>query len=370
VGDRAAVEDVVTADRRFWSGRRVLLTGHTGFKGAWLAHWLEVLGADVTGLALAPEDGPSLWRETAPHRSLRSIIGDVRDAAVVGAAVASRPQVAIHMAAQSLLPRGYRDPVGTFSTNVLGTVTFLDQLRRIDGLECVLVVTSDKVYEAGGRDGGRCDTDPLGGADPYSASKASQEHAVRAFAASFFRPRGVPVVTARAGNVVGGGDWAADRLVPDLWRAAQARAPLALRHPQATRPWQHVLDCLNGYLRYAEETAKRALDSGLGPEWPLHLNFGPSARATRTVAEIVSALAAHLDLDTGWVHAPGAYPPEEPELSVDASVARERLGWVPALDHDETMRWTGEWYRGFARGVPAHVLCERQIAAFTARASV
>ena len=367
MGDHGAVEGVVTADRGFWRGRRVLLTGHTGFKGAWLAQWLELLGAEVTGLALAPDTAPSLWAEIAPHRSIQSILGDVCDAEVVATAVNSRPQVAIHMAAQSLVRRSYVDPVGTFSTNVLGTVTLLDALRRADDLECILVVTSDKVYQHPSGQTGFRETDRLGGVDPYSASKASQEHAVRAFAISYFLPRGIPVITARAGNVVGGGDWSADRLVPDMWRAAQAGTPLTVRYPQAIRPWQHVLDCLHGYQLYVEATTRRAGGLVAEPDWPECLNFAPSSPMARTAADVVSAIAPFLELTSGWVLAPAPHPPEQPQLWIDASLARERLGWAPILDHDDTMGWTGEWYRDFARGVPAHLLCERQIAAFTAR---
>ena len=276
-------------ERAFWRDRRVLLTGHTGFKGAWLALWLERLGAQVFGLALPPTiPSPRGFPNWRPRRS-RSRIGDIRDAGVVARAVQeARPQIVIHMAAQALVRRSYRAPVETFATNVMGTAHLLDSLRGAEGLQAVLVVTTDKVYRNDGNGHPFAEDDPLGGADPYSASKAAAEIVVASMATSFFGGKGV--ATARAGNVIGGGDWSEDRLIPDIWRAVKAGKPLRLRNPEATRPWQHVLDPLAGYLRYAERLAS-------GADVPKALNFGPLPGDALTVAEIADAMLAAMHCD-------------------------------------------------------------------------
>ena len=236
-------------DGGFWQGRRVFLTGHTGFKGAWAALWLADLGAEVHGFALPPHTEPSLWEQVGTGLLAGETLADLADRDALTEAVRrARPQIVLHMAAQALVTRSYADPVGTFATNVLGTAHLLDALRAADGLEAVVVVTTDKVYANDGSGRVFVEDDPLGGGDPYSASKSAAELLTRSFAASFFDPAGVPVATARAGNVLGGGDWSADRLAPNIWRAARSGVPLLLRSPQATRPWQHVLEPLAGYL--------------------------------------------------------------------------------------------------------------------------
>ena len=240
-------------DPHFWQGRRVLLTGHTGFKGAWAALWLERLGAEVFGLARPPDTEPNLYTLLAPSQA--GILADLMDRAAVRDAVAeARPQIVIHMAAQALVRRSYADPVETFASNVMGTVNLLDALGQQKDLEAVLVVTSDKVYGQGQGSGPFVEGDALGGVDPYSASKACVEHVVASWAQGLWT-EGPRLATARAGNVIGGGDWAADRIIPDVWRAWTGGAPLSLRNPQATRPWQHVLDALSGYLLYVERLA-------------------------------------------------------------------------------------------------------------------
>jgi CDP-glucose 4,6-dehydratase len=237
----------------FWPGKRVLLTGHTGFKGAWMAVLLNRLGADVDGLALPPQGEAALWRCIAPRLEITEHLVDLRDAdAVDGVVTEARPDVIIHMAAQALVRQSYLDPLTTYSTNVMGTVNLLEALRRRKGLVAVLVVTSDKVYENSGGNNSFGEEDRLGGADPYSASKAACELIVKSYAESFFFGASVPIATARAGNVIGGGDWAADRLIPDIVRARIKGDVVRLRNPGARRPWQHVLDCLAGYLRFVE----------------------------------------------------------------------------------------------------------------------
>jgi CDP-glucose 4,6-dehydratase len=292
---RAALEGLDMIERAFWRGRRVLLTGHTGFKGAWLALWLEQLGAEVVGLALPPDTEPALYSLLAPIIGLRSRVGDIRDPVMLAQAVSeARPQIVIHLAAQALVRRSYRRPVETFGINVMGTALLLDSLRAVADLQAVLVITTDKVYRNSGRGEPFGEDDPLGGGDPYSASKAAAELATASMAASFFAGRGVAVATARAGNVIGGGDWSEDRLIPDIWRAVHSGAPLRLRNPQATRPWQHVLEPLAGYLRYAERLAS-------GANVPRALNFGPPLGDVATVAEVADAMLAALHAGQGWI---------------------------------------------------------------------
>lgn len=348
-------------DPAFWSGKRVLLTGHTGFKGSWCALWLKKLGADVTGFALAPEPGPSLYNLAGVGGVTRSIIGDLRDAAKVSEAViAAKPDVVIHMAAQALVRRSIADPVATFATNVQGTVNLLDALRKYLSAQTILVVTSDKVYaklsDKTAQARPHIESDPLGGTDAYSASKAACEIVTRAYALSYFEPAGIPLGTARGGNVIGGGDFAEDRLVPDVIRAVQAGAPITLRHPEATRPWQHVLDCVGGYLVYAEALAKR---QAVSPA----LNFGPD-RPGVTVARLAETILTALGKPTGWQHKPQAGSIERDTLEIDASRARKELGWRPRLTNDEVVRWTADWYRAFASNTNLRDITGAQIAAY------
>lgn len=349
-------------NRDFWGQQRVLLTGHTGFKGSWAALWLEQLGAEVHGLSLAPDHVPDLYSRLAPFAGATSTIADINDPEVVRAAVAAaRPTLALHMAAQPLVRRSYAEPALTFATNVTGTAHVLDALRGAPDLKAVLVVTTDKVYRNDGSGRRFVESDPLGGHDPYSASKAGTEMVAAAFADSYFSKAGVALATARGGNVVGGGDWSADRLVPDAWRALHAGVPLELRYPQATRPWQHVLDCLSGYLVYLEALATR-------PELPRALNFGPAADdAPVTVAAVADMVAAALGGPRGWVPAPGDHPAEAPALALDAGAAMAALGWHPRLDARAALQWSADWYRGYDAGEAPRALCLAQLAAWEAR---
>lgn len=334
----------------FWAGRRVLVTGHTGFKGAWLAMWLAELGAEVAGFSLTPHTVPNLFDASGPWP--RSYFGDIRDAKAVAAVVrACDPEFVFHLAAQALVRASYRDPVETIAVNVTGTAVLLNALRQAENLRGVIVATTDKVYR--NADDGRAfrEDDPLGGHDPYSASKAAAELVTAAMADSFLA---APVATARAGNVIGGGDWSEDRLIPDIWRAVKAQAPLALRHPEATRPWQHVLDPLCGYLLYAEHLA-----SGV----PRTLNFGPLGPPL-TVGEIADAMLAALGCDKRWRPSEGLQPREMKMLALDPSRAIAALGWHPQLDAHAALAWTAEWYRRFAAGADARTLCRDQIARY------
>ena len=346
----------------FWRGKRVLLTGHTGFKGVWATRMLERAGAEVHGFALAPEREPSLFGMLGARGLASSTIGDVADrAALAGAVAAARPQLVLHMAAQSLVRRAYREPVETFATNAMGAVHLLDALRGLDGVEAVLVVTTDKVYAE--REDGRAfvEGDRLGAGEPYAASKAAAELATAAFGQSFFAPRGTPLATARGGNVVGGGDFSEDRLAPDIVRAALAGAPLKLRRPNATRPWQHVLDCLAGYFAYLEALAARR-------DVPCALNFGPDRPGGGlSVADFHARFAAALGGAKDWEPDSGAARETE-ALAIDASAARRLLGWRNRYSPAEAIRLAAEWYRAWRAGADAGELIDAQIASFLARA--
>jgi CDP-glucose 4,6-dehydratase len=339
-------------DRNFWAGRRVLLTGHTGFKGAWAALWLSEMGADVHGLALPPETDPSLFTLVGLDRDMQVGIGDLRDIGFVAETVRrARPEIVLHMAAQPLVRRSVRAPLETFEVNVMGTAHLLEALRAVEGLEAILVVTTDKVYENPETGRAFAETDPLGGHDPYSASKAAAEIVTASFARTYFELRGVPVATARGGNVIGGGDFSADRLVPDVFRAMRANTPLALRNPDATRPWQHVLDCLGGYLAYAQALAKRE-------PMPRAMNFGPLGNANVPVRVLAEAVQQALGAAPGWVGAEGPQAREMQTLSLDCSLARDLLGFRDRLVGHDAIRATADWYLAFARGddTRAHTL--------------
>lgn len=333
-------------DNGFWAQQRVLLTGHTGFKGSWTALWLERLGAQVHGISLEPDCVPALHPILSPFKGLQSTIADLRDRAKIIDIVASlRPTLVLHMAAQPLVRRSYVSPVETFATNIMGTAHLLDALRSSPDLKAILVVTTDKVYANDGAGRSFVESDRLGGHDPYSASKAGTELVAQTYRHSFFDDYGVAVATARAGNVIGGGDWSQDRLVPDVWRALSAGKAVALRYPSATRPWQHVLDPILGYLLYLEDLAIRPT------AMPLALNFGPDERdGSWSVASVVEALATALGADKNWVMEPGPHPTEMPTLALDATAARAALLWNPRLSSADSISWTAEWYNRFDAG--------------------
>jgi CDP-glucose 4,6-dehydratase len=354
--------------RPFWAGRRVFLTGQTGFKGAWLTSWLGRLGAEVHGFGLPPETDPNLYALLRPGPALVSRFGDIRDRAALAEAVAAaRPSVVIHMAAQALVRRSYREPLATVETNVNGTINLLEALRGNEqvmaSLAAVLVVTTDKVYSNANDGRAFNETDPLGGHDPYSASKAAAEILTACWAQSFFAATGVPVATARAGNVVGGGDWSEDRLVPDLWRAVRAGQSPVLRHPGATRPWQWVLEPLAGYLAYVQ-----ALAGTNGASLPRALNFGPPASDTLTVAEAAGLVLDGLGAAQGWTRAAGVQPVEAHSLTLDPGLAGRTLGWRTQLPAREALRWTVEWYRAVAAGEDAAHMTRTQIERYEALA--
>lgn len=333
-------------DREFWRDRRVLLTGHTGFVGGWTALWLERLGAQVTGLALPPDTDPCLFDALTPWETLEHRVADLRIAPALRRAVAEAdPEVVFHLAALAQVPLAYRNPLDTFATNVMGTAHLLEALRPVEGLRSALVITSDKVYLNLERGLPFGEGDPLGGHDPYSASKAAQEQVASAFGRGYLAGRGVCLATARAGNLLGGGDWAPDRLVPDLWRSTGEGHPAILRHPGAKRPWLHVLDAVGGYLAFAQRLAAAAPGS-----LPAALNFGPRDETSLTVGELASRFLAAIGSAEGWERAPGTHPPEKKTLALDSTLARATLNWRPRLDGDEALTWTADWYGAHRRG--------------------
>jgi CDP-glucose 4,6-dehydratase len=348
--------EVVGLNGDWWRGRRVLVTGVTGFKGSWLATWLGDLGAEVFGYSLAPPTTPSLFDAARVGPAARWTQGDVRDLPHLRQVVRdARAQVVFHLAAQSLVRPSYESPVDTFSTNVMGTVNVLEALRDDDAIRGIVIVTSDKCYENRERHAPYSEGDALGGHDPYSASKACAEIVTRAYDRSFLAARTVGVATARAGNVIGGGDWARDRLVPDIIAALAQRRSVPIRNPAAVRPWQHVLDPLAGYLSLAEHLVERA--EAFGGAW----NFGPEPASVRSVQEVTAAVCALWGEGAGWHAAHGAQPHEASTLLLDSSKARAHLGWRPRLSLEGALDWTVGWYRARLRGDDARDACLAQI---------
>ncbi|WP_114859437.1 CDP-glucose 4,6-dehydratase [Azospirillum brasilense] len=334
------------ANPAFWNGKRVLVTGHTGFKGSWLSLWLLNMGAKVTGLALEPPTDPSLFALAGLERRMDSRIGDIRDPAAVDAAVrAAEPEILIHMAAQPLVRLSYDEPVETFATNVMGTVHVLEAARRCPSLRACVVVTTDKCYENREWPWPYRETEPMGGYDPYSASKGCAELVTSAWRRSFFgKPEAAAIASARAGNVIGGGDWALDRLVPDCMRALMAGRAIPVRNPHAIRPWQHVLEPLGGYLLLAERLWGNPADHA--DAW----NFGPSDDDARPVSWIVSHVVGRWGDGAAWELIGGDHPHEATYLRVDSSKARMQLGWEPRLGLADCLDWTVDWFRRYHAG--------------------
>lgn len=352
---KGAVEDLVV-DRQAWRGRRVLVTGHTGFKGAWLSLWLRRLSASACGYALNPPSTPSLFEDASVGGRVRSVHGDVLDLPALARVMREfQPEIVFHLAAQSLVRESYAQPILTFATNALGTANLLEAVRACDSVRAVVVVTTDKCYEEHIEGAPHVETDALGGYDPYAASKACAELVTASYRRSFLAGRGIQVATVRAGNVIGGGDWAADRIVPDLVRAFCRGRPARIRNPAATRPWQHVLDPLAGYLLLAQRLAQGGSD--VAEAW----NFGPASADPLTVAELADHFVQAWGEAAAWEVEEGEQPREAPLLALDSTKARTRLGWRQRLPAAVAIDWTARWYRAFQSGARAELLCERQI---------
>lgn len=356
--DLAPATDV---DPEFWSDRRVLVTGHSGFKGAWLTLWLQSLGAKVTGFSAGLPTDPSMHQLARVGEGMESIDGDVCDAEAIAAAVAgSEPEIVVHMAAQALVRRAFEEPVDTYATNVMGTVNLLDAVRRAPGgVRAVVVVTTDKCYENREWEWGYREDEPMGGHDPYASSKGCAELVTSAYRRSFFSEPGSPrVASARAGNVIGGGDWGADRLVPDIMRAALAGEAVRVRNPNSIRPWQHVLNPLSGYLVLAQALCESE-DFATG--W----NFGPADEDARPVGWIVERMAELWPEQLRSELDEGPHPHEARYLKLDSSRARGRLGWRPPVDLDEALRSIVDWYQALREGADMRAATIAQIEAFS-----
>lgn len=348
----------------FWRGKRVLVTGHTGFKGAWLTRWLVLSGAEVAGYSLAPETDPNLFDVTGLAKQCQSTLGDVRDLPLLSKVVSSyRPEIVFHMAAQALVRRSYREPVDTYATNVLGTVNVLEALRQTGSARAVVVVTTDKCYENREWEWAYREVDPLGGHDPYSSSKACAEIVATAYRRSFFENQ--IVATARAGNVIGGGDWSEDRLLPDIVRGVGSGKAVVIRNPASTRPWQHVLEPLSGYLLLAERVWNDPRT--FADAW----NFGPRDDDTQPVGEIARRFVEALGAGSLELGKPDPKAPHEAGLlQLDAAKARSRLGWTPRLGVDGALRLSAQWYKAYlADHTSALATLDAQIREYEALAS-
>ncbi|KEQ54357.1 CDP-glucose 4,6-dehydratase [Sphingobium chlorophenolicum] len=327
-------------DPAFWAGRRVLVTGHTGFKGSWLLVLLDALGARVTGLALPPETVPSMFDMIGGGSLCDHHVADIGDAAAVEAIFAqAKPEIVLHLAAQPLVRASYADPLATYRTNVLGTAHVLEACRNTHSVSTIVSVTTDKCYANDGRAEGYREDAPLGGHDPYSSSKACAELVSACWRDSFLGERGIGLATARAGNVIGGGDWSTDRLVPDAIRALSEKRALEIRNPDAVRPWQHVLEPLTGYLLLAQALANDPSRFARG--W----NFGPAPADMASVCQVIDMLGRHMGATRPWTRQPGDHPHEAAMLTLDSSAAAEALGWRPRLSLDRALALTADWYR-------------------------
>ncbi|WP_183085116.1 CDP-glucose 4,6-dehydratase [Trinickia fusca] len=351
-------------NRSFWRGKRVLVTGHTGFKGSWLCTWLQSLGADVTGYALRPATQPNLFDVAQVGNEMKSVIGDIRDADALQAAVRdAAPEIVIHMAAQPLVRYSYANPAETYGTNVMGLVNLLEAVRATPSIRAVVNVTSDKCYENREWVWGYRECDPMGGHDPYSSSKGCAELVTSAYRSSYFsseryQDHGVALASARAGNVIGGGDWAQDRLIPDIIRSIQRGEPVRIRNPKAIRPWQHVLEPLSGYLELAERLFT------VGPDFAEGWNFGPNESDVKTVEWIVDRFTSLWGDGASWQFDEAPHPHEATYLKLDCSKAAARLGWHPRWNLETSLHRIATWHKNHAAAQDMHAVVLSQITEF------
>lgn len=348
-----------TVNPAFWKNKRVFLTGHTGFKGSWLSLWLQSMGAQVFGYALTPPTSPSLFEEAAVAEGMDSTIGDVRDyPALYKALKQCKPEIVVHMAAQPLVRLSYAQPVETYSTNVMGTVHLLEAIRQVGGIQAVVNVTTDKCYENKEWVWGYREDEPMGGYDPYSNSKGCSELVTSTYRRSFFQDTAIALASARAGNVIGGGDWAQDRLIPDILRAFEAKQPVVIRNPLSTRPWQHVLEPLSGYLVLAQRLYENGQNFADG--W----NFGPSDDDAKPVQWIVEEMVKLWGGEASWKLDQSDQPHEAHYLKLDISKAKFGLHWQPRWNLSEALSRITDWHHGWLNRENVRDICLLQIAQY------
>lgn len=353
------MEKMVTTSS-FWRNKRVLITGHTGFKGSWLTLWLKRLGADVTGIALPANTQPALFKLARAAEGITNHICDIRDVDRTNQIIRTvRPEVILHLAAQPLVRASYRDPIATYATNTMGTAHVLNALRELDSVRVAVMVTTDKVYHNLEHPYPYRETDALGGHDPYSASKAASEIVIASYRDAFLREQGIAVASARAGNVIGGGDWSEDRLIPDAIRAWQSGQVLEIRHPLAIRPWQHVLEPLSAYLTLAEKLWQQ-------PELANSYNFGPDTHETSTVREIIELARTSYGQGTARYGDDPSGPHEAGWLALETAKSRSTLNIKAKWPLADSVRRTMDWYRSQNAGADARALCEAEITAYEA----
>jgi CDP-glucose 4,6-dehydratase len=355
----------VAVNPLFWKEKRVLLTGHTGFKGSWLSLWLQSMGAQVVGYALAPPTNPSLFVVTNAAEGMTSLVGDIRDFSSLSSAFLKyQPEIVIHMAAQPLVRYSYINPIETYSTNIMGTVHLLEASRLAGSVRAIVNVTSDKCYENHEWLWGYRENEPMGGHDPYSSSKGCAELITSAYRSSYFNPidyanHGIALATARAGNVIGGGDWAEDRLIPDIMNAITHGNPVNIRNPHAIRPWQHVLEPLSGYLLLAERLYKE------GPSYSEGWNFGPSDEDAKPVLWITERVTNMWGEGACWMLDKNIHPHEAHHLKLDCSKAKSRLDWYPRWHLEDALSAIVDWHRAYQHGKNMHDLTLHQIRTYT-----
>lgn len=345
----------------FWQKKRVLLTGHTGFKGSWLSLWLQSMGATLRGIALSPPTHPSLFEAARVIEGMEHYLVDIRDFAAVKLQFDEfKPEIVIHMAAQALVRRSYQQPIETYATNVMGTIHILEAARHCDSVKAIVNVTTDKCYANREWMWGYREDEPMGGDDPYSSSKGCAELLSSAYRKSFLSHANIGIATARAGNVIGGGDWAVDRLIPDILNSLQKKEPVFIRNPHAIRPWQHVLEPLLGYLMLAECLYNQGQVDGEG--W----NFGPRDQDARSVQWIVEYLCQRWGQEATWVLQPGQHPHEANFLKLDSSKAQQRLKWIPSWSLEMALERTLEWHKAWMSGQDVRTVCLDQISLYRA----
>ena len=349
----------------FWKNKRVLLTGHTGFKGGWLSLWLQMLQAEVVGFSLEPPTEPSLFKLANVEKGMKSIVGDISDSkAFTKVMIGEAPDIVIHMAAQSLVMAGYDNPIETYNTNVMGTANLFEAVRQTDSVIAVVNVTSDKCYENQEWPWGYRENERMGGHDPYSSSKACSELVTESYRKSFFGKGMHPaaVATARAGNAIGGGDWAPNRLIPDFMRAIIANEKVVIRNPRSIRPWQHVLEPLSGYLVLAELLTQEN-GSNFAEAW----NFGPYEQDAMSVESILNELVDFWGEGASWILASKVHRHEATYLKLDCSKAHQKLDWSPKLDMQDNLQWIVEWYKAYLAGEDMRVITEHQISDYVSK---